>query len=212
MNVYKLDVICPICSNKFKGDVLTEYNIKNYRYDFKPVFDEKEDLMKYYIWFCDECHFAGYENKFIYDKNKVEYSDEIIKSVKDLKKEKVSLSYKFFRAGEISKIFNESLNSQLDYYLKSYWISKDNKNDHFEEKSFLEILDISEQILKNKDNYSNEDIFSAYYLLGYLNFERGEYKEAAYYFYDLVKLKFVDAKYKKYIKFALKFLEDYNES
>ncbi|TYB31501.1 MAG: DUF2225 domain-containing protein [Candidatus Mcinerneyibacterium aminivorans] len=209
MKIYSIDVKCPICGSKFKGEVLTDYKIGGYRLDFKPKFEEKDDLLHYYIWFCNSCHFSGYDDKFNYEYNTVNFSEKIKKKIRNLEKNDIDLFYKFYRAGQIAQILKEDEMSIIDYYLKSYWIAKDKKKENSRLKSSQKILTLSESILKNSSNYDFEDIFVSRYLMGYINYEMDNFKKATFHFLDLVKMKHIPQKYKKYLNFAMKILEEY---
>ncbi len=210
MKIYSIDVICPICEHKFRGQVLTDYKISGYREDFKPKFDDKEDLLEYYIWFCDNCHFSGYDERFNYLNNKLEFGEKIKNKILNLEKDKITLPYKFYRAGRIAEILDEDRMSVIDYYLKSYWTSKDRKIDKYIKKSREKISLASKRILDNIDNFDFEDIFVARYLMGYTNYEMKNLKQASYYFLDLVRMKHIPQKYKKYLDFAIEVLEEYD--
>ena len=209
MKIYSIDVTCPICEHEFKGQVLTDYKISGYREDFKPKFDEKEDLLKYYIWFCDKCHFSGYDERFKYLNNTLDFSNDIKNKILNLGKNKISLPYKFYRAGKIAEILKEDSMSIIDYYLKSYWTSKDNKNKKYHKKSKKKIYSISKEILNKSDDYDFEDLFVVRYLRGYLNYETNNLKQASYHFLDLIRMKHIPQKYRKYLNFAIKVVEEY---
>ena len=208
MKSYMLNVECPICGNKFKASVLTDFSVKGYTYDFMPIFDDGPELLNYYIWFCDKCHFSGYDNRFNYEKNKVSYGDEFIKKYNSLEKDKkITLAYKFFRAGDIAKLLNEKPISLIDYYTKSYWSAKIEKNDNYIEKSFFEVLSVADEIIRTCSD--PEALFLAYYISGYLNYEAGEFEQAAYFFSKLLNLKIIMPKYERYLKFASDFIKGY---
>jgi len=208
MESYKLNVKCPVCDYEFKGHVLSSYKIEGYRYDFKPIFNRK-NLLKYYIWFCKNCHFSGYDDRFTFKSYHRSYTDDEIKEIKSLKKYRINLPYKFYRAGEIGEILMEDNYSLLDYYLKSYWVSKDKKKKFWLKKSLKKLFELSQKIKDNPKN--NEEKFVSTYLLGYLNSTKENTDHANYHFLDLIRMKNIPQKYKKYFNFALEYLKEKDE-
>ncbi len=208
MKTYTLKVTCPLCGAKFKGEVLSDYEIDGYDYDFMPLFKDGPKLLDYYIWFCPECHFTGYDNRFTFEKNKAVIPDEIRETLATIPKLSVSLSYKFYRAGVIAEIFGESDVSLLDYFMKAYWAAKRDRSPVEKEEAALMVMEIADKIIRKGDPDDNEHQFIALYLSGLISMERGQNDEAAFFFSKLVSMKMLPATYKKHVSFATAFLRE----
>ena len=206
MKLFSVPVSCPVCGKSFKGQVLSEYHVEGYGLDFKPLFENGEDLLKYFIWFCPACHYSGYDNRFSFGKNRVSLEPEIIASVMELpKKSPAVLPYRFYRAGEIGEILGEKGVSLMDYFLKSYWTAKEMKKKEWIRKSSERILGLAEQIYA--ETGESEELFIALYLAGTIYYEQGNMEEAAFQFARMMRIKMIPTQYDKQIKFALDFLK-----
>lgn len=210
MKKYTLKVTCPLCNATFKGDVLSDYEISGYDYDFMPLFKEGTKLLDYYIWFCPTCHYAGYDNRFSFEKYTAVIPDEIREILLSIPKHTVTLSYKFYRAGVIAEIFGESDVSLLDYFMKSYWAAKRDASPVEKEEAAFKIMEVADRIIKAGEFADNEHYFIALYLSGLISTERGQNDEAAFFFSRLMSMKMLPASYKKHIAFATAFLREHH--
>jgi len=206
MKLFSLQVKCPFCGKEFRGQVLSEYHVQRYDLDFKPVFENGESLLKYFIWFCPACHYAGYDNRFSYEKNHVELDPGTMEKIAQLeKKHPATLPYKFYRAGEIGALMGESGVSLMDYYLKAYWSAKEMKKKGWIRKSSKRLLELAE--LLYQEAHESEELFIALYLSGLISYEKGDTDEAAFHFSRMMRMKMIPTQYEKQLKFALDFLK-----
>jgi len=206
MKLFTVPVTCPVCGTSFKGHVLSEYHVEGYTLDFKPLFENGEKLLKYFLWFCPACHYAGYDNRFSFGKNSVSLEPAFIEAVMRLpKKSPAPLPYRFYRAGEIGELMGEKGVALMDYFLKSYWAAKDMKKKEWVKKSSQRILELAEQIYEEAGE--SEDLFIALYLAGTIYYEQGNMEEAAFQFSRMMRIKTIPTQYEKQIKFALDFLK-----
>ncbi len=208
MRLFSVEAVCPVCGNAFKADVLADYNIERYDEDFRPVFEKDAKLLKYYIWFCQRCHFAGYDDRFIFKGNNVEYGDAELAKLKAIPRRRIqSLPYRFYRAGQISEALDDPPMNALDYYLKSYWTAKESSKREWINMSSRKIFENAERVYQT--TLDDEQIFLSLYLSGYIRMEAGDNEGAALYFSRLIRIKTVPAKYERFVRVALDFIRRY---